>query len=147
MSRGRWSPWHAASACRVPHFPRNSNSWLANLPCSTSPVCVSRRLLLCCERSRQHWLKSLRLSATTLRLPLAKRSGAILASLPVPIGKEDAHQERMEHSKTVIRFSEWTRAFPAFSPAFGASLLPPRRETLWSSTLLKRPTLFSRLSQ
>ncbi len=51
-------------------------------------------------------LRTQPVSGTTLRLLLAKRSGAILASLPVPTGKEDAHQWRIEHSKTVIHFSE-----------------------------------------
>src|SRR6266446_4147253 len=126
MSRGQWSPWHAASVYRVQHFPRNSSSLWASLPCSTSPVFVSRRPPLCCEHTRRHLLKSLSLSATTLRLPLARRSSDNSVSLLVPTGKEGARHQRMEQSKRVIRLSEWIRVPPAISSAFRASLLPPR---------------------
>ena len=66
---------------------------------------------------------------TTLRLPLARRSSDSSVSLLVPAGKEDARHQGMEQSKRVIRLNEWIRASPAFSPAFRASLLPPRRGT------------------
>ncbi len=117
------------SACRVQHFPRSSSSWLANLPCSTSPVCVSRRRLLCCARSRRHWLKSLPLSATTLRSPSAKRLSDNMAWLPALTGKANARHQRLEHARTVITFSESFRVSAAFSVKFEASPLPPQRET------------------